>query len=105
VLFRSWLRMTFMDPNGKVIDLWNIVERRAPEDPEVTIALVNNAANVRLHWEPIEDAIAYEVYRWPAGFAPPDGGAPWLTTTNTWAVDLVPPSGQWFYYVKTVYEQ
>lgn len=101
----SWLVLQVRNAAGKMMEAFVIVERRPAVSPLVEITLDGATEQVHLAWEAVPDAVGYAVYRWPAGFSPPEGDAPWLVTGDTWADDEAPPAGQWFYAVKTLYEQ
>jgi len=100
-----WLKMTFLDPFGKAVDLWNIVERRPAVEPQVAIALLGTGGAVRLSWPPVPDAVAYRIYRNMDGYFDPTGDLPYATVTGTQFDDPVLPGQRWCYRVTTVYPQ
>lgn len=100
----SWLKLTFMDPYGKVTELFSIVERRPAEAPMVSLTYEEEEGRVHLSWAPVRDAQAYRIYRNVDGYFNEDDMAPWLETTACEAWDEC-DSARWFYTVKTVYGQ
>jgi hypothetical protein len=99
-----WLKLTFIDSFGMAAERFHLVRSLAPGEPLVSIELLPESNQVRLSWDPVDDATGYRIYRHVDSFFDVFTMDPWLETDQTEAFDATGPAGtRWCYRVTAVY--
>jgi hypothetical protein len=101
---RWWLKVTWIDGVGKAREDFFIVER-LPAPPRIEIEFDSDSGLLRIDWEPVTGAVAYEVFRSGQPWFEVEGLVPHALVTEPPYEETAPAgAGEAFYRVRAVME-